>query len=177
MGIKINCKIKGLKKLDKKLNDIAKRLPETVEKSVEEIVKNTCKYAIRLRQGNKNNEILFEMVNTDTKEIKGRIYTDQQNFTDSWFEYFETEQYAEVPHVGKSNHFIENGYEAWVIPVNKVKNALNYPIITIQGQQFYLAYGVQPNLFMQKAEFEIRGKNLYIMQKGIYKMLKEVTNY
>jgi hypothetical protein len=172
MGIRV--KIKGINRLEKKLNNIATKLPKTIETSIEEILKNTCEYAIRLRRGNKNDGILFEMVETDNGKVKGRIYTDQENFPYSWFEHFGTGQYAEQPHVGTSKHFIESGYEEWFIPVNKVNRDLPYKIITIQGNQFYIAHGVQSNPFLQKAEFELRDTNIDTIQANIYNLLQEV---
>lgn len=170
----INIKVKGVNKLEKKMNHIVRDLPKTVVDSVEKILKSTCEYAIRLRRGNKSDGILFEMVDTDKGKVKGRIYTDQQNFPYSWFEHFGTGQYAEQPHIGTSKHFIESGYEEWFIPVSKVSRDLPYKIITIQGIQFYIAHGVQPNPFLQKAEFELRDSNIDIVQQNIRKMLQEV---
>lgn len=174
MAIKIKCKVNGLNKLEKKINSIIKQLPSIAEKSIEEIIKNTCEYAIRLRRGNKTDGIVYEMVNTSTKEVKGRIYTDQEKFPYSWYEHFGTGEYAEMEHVGTSKHFIESGYEEWLIPVNKVNRDLPYRIITIEGNQFYLAHGVKANPFMQKAEFEMRDTNIDTIQKNIVKMLEEV---
>ena len=48
-------------------------------------------------------------------------------------------QYAEQEHIGTTKHFVESGYTEWYIPVNKVGRKLNYPIITIKEQQFYVA--------------------------------------
>lgn len=172
MGIKI--KIKGINRLEKKFNQIVKNLPNVIEESIEKILKNTCEYAIRLRRGNKNDGILFEMIETSNGKIKGRVYTDQEKFPYSWFEHFGTGQYAEQPHVGTSKHFIESGYEEWFIPVNKVNRDLPYKIVTIKGNQFYIAHGVQANPFLQKAEFELRDTNLDVIQSSIYKMLQEV---
>lgn len=172
--MKINLKVKGIDDLDKKINNICQQLPNTSKNSLEEGLKNITSYAIRLRRGNKTDGILVEMIKTDTKEIKGRIYTDQEKFPYSWFEHFGTGRYAELPHVGTSKHFIESGYEEWYIPVNKVDRALHYPIINIQGQDFYLAHGVEANPFLQKAEFEMRGDTLDTVQDGIYAMLREV---
>lgn len=172
--MRFDVKIKGINKLEKKIGSIAKQLPETVNKSIEEIVRDTCQYAIRLRRGNKSDGILFEMVNTDTKQIKWRIYTDQENFPFSWYEHYGTGEYAELPHVGISKHFIESGYEEWFIPVDKVNRNLPYKIVVIQGKQFYLAHGVKANPFMQKAEFEMRDNNIDTVQENILKMLQEV---
>ena len=172
--MQIKLKVNGLDKLETKLKEMASRLPTTIEKSIEQVLKETCEYAIRLRRGNKSDGILFEMVNKDTKEIKGRIYTDQETFPYSWFEHFGTGEYAELEHIGQSKHFIESGYEEWFIPVNRVNRSLPYPIITIKGNQFYLAHGVKANPFMQRAAFEMRDTNLDTIQQGILDMFKEV---
>ena len=172
--MKIDLKIEGIDNLDKKINNICQQLPNISKNKLEEALKNITNYAIRLRRGNKTDGILIEMIKADTKEIKGRIYTDQEKFPYSWFEHFGTGRYAELPHIGTSKHFIESGYEEWYIPVNKVDRALHYPIINIQGKDFYLAHGVEPNPFLQKAEFEMRGDTLDTVQDGIYTMLREV---
>lgn len=50
MGISFKCKIKGLGNLEKKINKIVKNLPQKVEESIEEILKNIQGYAIRLEK-------------------------------------------------------------------------------------------------------------------------------
>lgn len=96
MAIKINCKIKGLNKLDKKINTIISKLPKVASHSVEEILKNIQGYAIRLERGHNSNGILVEMIETSTMKVKGRTYADPNKFmTDNgqsylWFEYFGT---------------------------------------------------------------------------------------
>lgn len=172
--VKIKCKVNGIKRLDKKLNAIVNKLSNIIEKSIEEVIKDTCQYAISLRRGNKTDGILFEMVDTNTKQVKARIYTDQENFPYSWYEHFGTGEYAEMEHVGTTKHFIESGYQQWLIPVNKVNRDLPYRIITINDNQFYLAHGVKANPFMQKAEFEMRDSNIDTIQSNILNMLEEV---
>lgn len=91
-----------------------------------------------------------------------------------WFEYFGTGQYAEKSHIGTTPHFIESGYTEWLIPINKVERKLNYPIITIKGNQFYLARGAKANHFMGDAEFLSREENLETVRTKLDTMLKEV---
>ena len=83
-------------------------------------------------------------------------------------------EFAEQVHIGKTKHFIETGYTEWYIPVNKVGRNLNYPIITINKKQFYVAVGSKANHFMSDAEFESRIENVEIAKKKIDAMLKEV---
>lgn len=96
MSIKFDCKIKGLDSLEKKLNKIIKELPYTMSESVEEVLKNIQGYAIRLEKGHNENGIVCEMIDTSSKEIKGRVVAKPEEFmTDSnisylWFEYFGT---------------------------------------------------------------------------------------
>lgn len=90
------------------------------------------------------------------------------------FEYFGTGQYAEQEHVGKTKHFIESGYTEWFIPVGKVEKALPYPVVNIQGMDFYIAHGMKANHFMGDAEFESRNENAEIVKKKLDDMLMEV---
>lgn len=83
-------------------------------------------------------------------------------------------KYAEQDHVGTTKHFIESGYTEWFIPVSKVNKALSFPLVEIQGMQFYIAHGQEPNHFLQDAEFKTRDTNIEAIEKQIYEMLKGV---
>ena len=171
--MKITCKVKGLNRLEKKINTIVKKLPKAVEQSIEEILKETRACAIRLEKGHREEGILCELVDVSNNIIKGRIYADIKAFPWFMFEHYGTGQYAEMEHVGKSKHFIESGYTQWFIPVSKVEKPLNYPIVSIGDLQFYIAHGVKANHFMTDAEFEMRDNNVETVEKYIYELLKE----
>lgn len=171
--MKITCKVKGLNRLEKKINTIVKKLPKAVEQSIEEILKETRACAIRLEKGHREEGILCELVDVANNIIKGRIYADIKAFPWFMFEHYGTGQYAEMEHVGKSKHFIESGYTQWFIPVSKVEKPLNYPIVSIGDLQFYIAHGVKANHFMTDAEFEMRDNNIETVEKHIYELLKE----
>lgn len=83
-------------------------------------------------------------------------------------------QYAEQEHIGKTKHFIESGYTEWYISVNKVGRSLSYPIVTIKGEQFYVAVGSKANHFLSDSEFKSRNENAEIVKKKLDEMLKEV---
>lgn len=83
-------------------------------------------------------------------------------------------KYAEKEHIGKTKHFIESGYTEWYIPINKVGKTLNYPIVTIDKQQFYVAVGAKANHFIEDAEFKSRNENIDTAKKILENMLKEV---
>lgn len=172
--VKIKCKIKGLGKLDKKINTIIRKLPQKAEESVEEIINQIRGSAIRLEKGHHEDGILCELVDVSNNKIKGRVYADIKAFPFFMFEHYGTGEFAEMPHIGKTQHFIESGYTQWFIPVSAVERRLGYPIISILGMEFYIAHGVKANHFMTDAEFETRDTNIDIIEKKIYEMLKEV---
>ncbi|MEG2311001.1 MAG: hypothetical protein RSB76_03330 [Clostridia bacterium] len=170
--IKISCKCTS-KYNSKRIDNIIKKLPKVVGLGVENAIQETQKYALHLKPG-KDQGILFEMLNTDTNEIKGRVYTDTEVFPWAWFVEYGTGKYAELEHIGTSKTFIESGFEYWFIPVGKVSEALNYPIINIKGTLFYLAHGVPARPYMRPASFERRDQNVENVEKEISKMLQEV---
>jgi len=172
----INCKIK-VKHNYKKLNSLINKLPQTISESVEDILKNIQTKAIRLEHGH-NNNILVEMIDISTKKIKCRVVAKPEDFMSNgqsylFFEYFGTGSKAEMDHVGTTKHFVESGYTEWLIPINKVERALNYLIVTIDGNQFYLAHGTQGNHFIQNAEFKSRQENSETIKTKIKQMLEE----
>lgn len=140
----ISCNIK-VKHNFKNINAITQNLPQIDKTITEDVLNNIRGYAIRLEKGHKEDGIIVEIVDMSTKAVKGRVYADPAKFMTEngqsylWFEYFGTGQYAEQDHIGKTKHFIESGYTEWYIPIDKVGRALNYPIATISGKQFYVA--------------------------------------
>ena len=177
--ISFGCNIK-VKHNFKNIDAIVQKLPQTAKVITEDVLKNIRGYAIRLEKGHNEEGILVEMVDMSTKEVKGRVYADPSKFMTEngqsylWFEYFGTGQYAEQEHVGKTKHFIKSGYTEWFIPVGKVEKALPYPVVNIQGMDFYIAHGMKANHFMGDAEFESRNENAEIVKKKLDDMLMEV---
>lgn len=175
-----NCNFK-FKHNFKSINTISEKLPKVMQEITEDILNNIKGYAIKLENGHNSNGILVEMIDMSNKEVKGRVYADPSKFVTEngqsylWFEYFGTGEYAEQEHIGKTQHFIESGYTEWLIPTNKVGRKLNYPIITIKGQQFYVAYGAKANHFMTDAEFISREENKDIIKKKIDSMIEECS--
>lgn len=87
------------------------------------------------------------MIDTSTKEVKGRVYTNKDKFPWAMFEHFGTGDFRELPAVGTTKHFIETGGSQWFIPVSKVEKTLHYPIIDINGSQFYIAHRCKSKSF------------------------------
>lgn len=171
--MKLNCEIK-VKNNFKNFEKLKNKLVETVQESIEEVLKNIRGYAIKLEKGNNEDGILVEMVETSTNTVKGRVYTSKDKFPWAMFEHFGTGDYRELSAVGTTKHFLETGGSQWFIPVSKVEKTLRYPIIEIQGTQFYVAHGVKANHFMSDAEFETRNDNIKIVNQKINEMIKEV---
>lgn len=174
----ISCNIK-VKHNFKNINAITQKLPQIAKEITEDVLRNIRGYAIRLEKGHNEEGILVEMVDMSTKEVKGRVYADPSKFMSNgvsylFFEYFGTGANAEMEHVGKSKHFIQSDYTEWFIPVSKVEKALGYPIVNIQGVDFYIAHGMKANHFMGDASFQSREENADIVKKKMEAMLKEV---
>ena len=175
--MKISCNIK-VKHNFKNINTIIQKLPQTATTITEDILNNIRSYAIKLEKGHNENGIIVEMIDMSTKEIKGRVYADPEKFMNNgisylFFEYFGTGKNAEMEHIGKTKHFLKTGGSQWFIPVNKVEKTLPYPVVNIQGMDFYIAHGVKANHFITNAEFESRNENVEVVKKKIEKMIKE----
>ena len=160
----------------KRIDELIKKLQGDI--GIEDVLKNMRGYAIRLERGHNEEGILVEMINSQG-EVKGRLYADPNQFMSNgvsylFFEYYGTGEKAELPHVGTTKHFIESGYTQWFIPVNKVERQLNYPIVTIQGYDFYVAHGVASNHFLEDAEFLSRTENKEIIKNKLDAMIREV---
>ena len=121
MAINLKCEIKGLDRLERKINKIVTELPKNVEESIEEVLKNIQGYAIKLEKGHNEQGILVEMIETSTMEVKGKVYTSKENMPYAIFEHWGTGDYRELPAVGKTKRFLETGGSQWFIPVSKVE--------------------------------------------------------
>ena len=162
----------------KRIDELIKKLKGDI--GIEDVLKNMRGYAIKLERGHNEEGILVEIVNAQG-ESKGRLYADPSQFMSNgvsylFFEYYGTGEKAELPHVGKTKHFIESGYTQWFIPVNKVEKPLKYPIVTIQGYDFYVAHGVAGNHFLEDAEFWSRKENKEIVVNKIEEIIREVCS-
>ena len=169
----ISCDIK-VKHNFKNISAIAQKLPQMAKEITEDVLNNIRGYAIKLEKGHNSEGILAEMVDMSTKEVKGRVYTDKDKFPWAMFEHFGTGDFRELPPVGTTKHFLETGGSQWFIPVSKVEKQLGYPIIEINGMQFYIAHGVKANHFMTDSEFQSRNENAEIVKKKLDEMLMEV---
>lgn len=171
-SVKVNKK--KVSNLENKLKYVCKNITPSVMQGVQSAIKNTQTVAIRIRNG--KGSILAELVNINSGEVKGRVFTDKVNFFWATFLEYGTGKYAQLPHIGTTPTFIKSGYEHWFIPVDKVDVRLYYPIVEIQGQQFYLAHGVEPKPFMTTAGIQTREENVKIIKNSIKAMLKEACS-
>lgn len=144
----INCSIK-VKHNFKNIKAISNKLPQIAKEITEDVIKNIRGYAIKLERGNNEEGILCELVDTSKMEVKGRVYTDKDKFPWAMFEHFGTGDFRELPPVGTTKHFLETGGSQWFIPVSKAEKELHYPIVEIQGMQFYLAHRSKSKSFYE----------------------------
>lgn len=144
----INCSIR-VKHNFKNIKAISNKLPQIAKEITEDVIKNIRGYAIKLERGNNEEGILCELVDASNMEVKGRIHTDQDKFPWAMFEHFGTGDYRELSAVGTTKHFLETGGSQWFIPVSKVEKTLGYPIINIQGMDFYIAHRSKSKSFYE----------------------------
>lgn len=161
----------GFKRIDKLIASLQTDI------GIKDLLENLKLTAIKLEKGHNEKGILVEMYQDG--EQKGRVYATPNEFLSSgisylYFEYFGTGRYAEMEHVGKTKHFIDSGFTEWFIPVAKVVRSLNYPIITINNTDFYIAHGVKGNHFLEDAEFDTREKNKEIIKNKLEEMAKRI---
>ena len=171
--INFNCNIK-VKHNFKNISAIAQKLPQMAKEITEDVLNNIRGYAIKLEKGHNENGILVEMIDMSTKEVKGRVYTDKDKFPWAMFEHFGTGDFRELPPVGITKHFLETGGSQWFIPVSKAEKELYYPIIEINGTQFYVAKGVRACHFLSDAEFYTRDENKEITIKKLNQMFRDI---
>lgn len=167
-NIKSKNKLNTMKKLEYKVPELLKDIVTSVGKSIRD-------KAIKLERGNNANGINVELVKISEIEAISKVYTSAENMPWAMFEHFGTGDFRELPAIGKTKHFIETGGSEWFIPVKKVEKALNYPIITINDIDFYVAHGTKSNHFMTDAEFLTREENKIIIKNKIDKLIKEVS--
>ena len=67
--------------------------------------------------------------------VKGGI----QAPSDDKFAEYGTGVYAENGHIGTTPTFVNSGYNKWYVPVSSVKHNVSYPIVEIDGEQYYIA--------------------------------------
>ena len=169
-----SCNIKSKNKLNT-MKKLEYKVPELLKDIVTSVGKNIRDKAIKLERGNNANGINVELVKISEIEAISKVHTSAENMPWAMFEHFGTGDFRELPAIGKTKHFIETGGSEWFIPVNKVEKALNYPIITINDIDFYVAHGAKANHFMTDAEFLTREENKTIIRNKIDKLIKEVS--
>lgn len=169
-----SCNIKSKNKL-KSISKLEKKIPKILKDITLLVSNNIRNKAIRLERGNNSNGILVELVNVEDNQVISRVYTSTENMPWAMFEHFGTGDFREMEAIGRTKHFLETGGSEWFIPVKKVEKVLNYPIITINGIDFYVAHGAKANHFMTDAEFLTREENKNIVRNKINQLIKEVS--
>ena len=172
--IDISWNEKKLNSFYKKMDNIINNLKKHAEQGVGEASEDTRKYALDKKRGNKADNLILKEINSHTKEIISRIYT---NFQYAPFLEYGTGTKAERPHIGKTETFINSGYKYWLLPVEKADREFSpQRIINIKGKQFYLMFATQPYPFMRPTAFYMREKNVEtirnVLRKGILDDIK-----
>lgn len=172
--------IKGLDKLDKRLKDIASRLPAVPEKAVPQMIVQTKQQVIAnapVKSGDLRRSIQHEIVEEITakgSEVRGRIYADMG-----------IAPYALWVNYGTGIHAKgEGGSRAekipWFVPAGPYfgdnwadLSMYNKPTVTdSEGRKYYIMWGAQPTYFMTNAYKDKKRDNINIAIKEIKRALE-----
>lgn len=177
----------SLKSFENKMANIIKKLPSTVKVATEKTLIETKKEALKNKKGSKNEDmILTEILDSNTKEVVGKVFTNKDLFSFAPFLEYGTGSYAEKPHIGKTKTFLESGFKFWYAPatsVNKsytmtdfmVVNGVFYPMITMfHGKTYVMCFEQKARPFMRPAGVYSREEAKKILSKEIKTMLSEV---
>lgn len=163
--------LKGLDKLNKRLDKIASRLPKALENGITQSLDLTSKLVIfqaPANTGKLKESIKYEIVNLQKNEVVGRVYADVDVAPYALWVNYGTGIYAEG----------EGGSRAEKIPwfVHESMADLskyNYPMWTSPtGEKFYIVYGARATHFMDSAEFITRPDNVNAVIEEIKKAME-----
>lgn len=160
-----------LNNLYSKLDKLCTNIKKSAESGLNEATKQTQKYALNKKVGNKEKDkILYEIIN-DKNTIIGRVYT---NFKYAPFLEYGTGKFAELPHIGTTKTFVKSGYTYWYLPVEKAERDLPNPTIWVNDQEFYIMFSQEPRPFMRPTAFERKNPNIKLIKQSISDSIKEV---
>lgn len=167
---------KSLNSFYNKMDKILQELPKRAENGMNNALKNTQEKALTNKRGSKDERLIpYEIVEANSKQIIGRVYTDKDLFDYAPFLEFGTGTKAEKPHIGKTKTFIESGYKYWYLPVEKANREFSPSrIINIDGNLFYIMYATQPYPFMRPASFSSRQESADCINEEVGKLFVEV---
>jgi len=161
------------------MNKILVELPKRNKIGVGNAMENVQEKALKNKRGNQDKRLIpIEFVDFDSKQVKGRVYTDKDLFSYAPFLEFGTGTKAELEHIGKTATFISSGYRYWLLPVDKVDKQFSPErIINIKGELFYLMFATKPYPFMRPASFSSRQESADCINEEIGKLFMEVFKW
>lgn len=163
----IDIKIKGLGKLNRKLDNIAKGLPKALQSGISEAIKNTYEAVYRVcpvDTGETRDSIKYEVSDIKSGMVSGRVWSDSEIAV---YLNFGTGIYAEG----------EGGSRAekipWFVHVSMADlSKYGYKIYTApDGEQYYIVYGMHATHFFDNTAFQRRDLNIEDVTKAISEYL------
>lgn len=161
-------------KVKNNYSKVLKRLENSYPVAMEQLMKYAKQIALKNKRGSKDDDsILFEITVTKNT-ITGRLYT---NFDYAMFLEYGTGTEAEMPHIGKTDTFIQSGYRYWFLPKDvadsRGKEFSPQRIINIQGKQFYIMFATKPFPFMRPTAFQLENEAVKIFAKEIINQMRK----
>lgn len=174
--IDISWEKNSFKSFNKKMDKIISNMTKSAKTGIENALKNTQQLAIQLKpQGNSNNGIVIELLDTTKNEVMGRVYTDTKMYPYLVYLEFGTGLYADPEGGGSKAKKIP-----WYVHTSMADlSGYNYPTITFEDENgikntYYVIYGMKAHPYMRPAAFQSRDGNLEEVEKAISEMIRKV---
>lgn len=165
----------------KKLDRICQNLVKHAETGVNKACEETQRTALEYKYGSKDpNKIRTESEQINKYEIKGRVYTDKDDFSYATFLEYGTGALKDpdLPVIAHTDTYYETGGTKWYLPVDKVEHPLENPIVYVNVRdkngnptgQYIACYVMmtQPaKPFMRPTAFERRNPNKETIRKEV----------
>ena len=167
-GISITRKGAGLK-------HIRAGLPAAIAKGMGAALHDTAALAIRLAPHVVGNCIKVEMLDAETGEVKGRVYTDTG--ITSFAPYVEFGTGVKVDDQGNPEAIrLKRAKQIpWYIHVSMVPRSFakyHYPLIMGKdGAQYWVVDGMYPHPYFHPAAFQRRDENVDAVQKALLELI------
>lgn len=171
--------IKGFDHLDQTLAMIIDNLPGAAETGIEKALNDTAKIAVSLAPGPVKSAIKVEMLDSQDNVIQGRVYNDTSEVPWSSYTEFGTGIKVDDEGVDEAIRLKRAKKIPWYIHVSMVPESFSkygYPLVTINGQQYWEVDGMYPKPYMHPAAFQNRDNNVQTIAETISKMIREAAN-
>ena len=172
---------KKLSSLYKKLNKISDNLLTHATAGIKKACDETQKTALNYKPGSKDpSKIRVECEQEGKTKVKGRVFTDKDNFSYATFLEYGTGALKgpELPVIAQTETYYKSGGTKWYLPVDKSPKPLENPIVYVPVRdkhgmktgsyiKCYVMTTQAPTYFMTNTAFDRRQPNVETIRQEI----------